>query len=69
MSDIENMNVIGQEADSEIEVDLESKRLHRNTIQFGENTRFLSNTIVSENSEDTAETSRAINSKISSQKS
>ena len=69
MSDNENVDVIRQETDSEIEVDLESRRLHRKTTQIGENTRFLSNTNVSENSEDTAETSRAINSGISSQNS
>ena len=76
MSDIDNMdfmfgnfpedNFEKQETAGELEADIESDRLHRETNQAGENFRSLLNTNSSVNSEITAETSSAINSEISS---
>ena len=52
-----------------IEVDLELGGLHKNTNQIGEDFRYLLNTNSSENSGVTVETSRIINSEITSQMS
>ena len=54
-----------QQADREIEADLESERLHRNAIPFGEDIKTLTKTNSSENSGVTAETKRTIKSEIS----
>ena len=55
-----------QEITVEIEIDLESGRQHRDSNQIGDNVRSFLNTGTSENA---AETSRAINSEITSQMS
>ena len=77
MSDIENLDVMlgnYQESDqvtdediSDADVDLDSRRPQRETISIRGNFRLLLNTNLSDNSKITAETSRAINSEISSQ--
>ena len=79
MSDIENMDVVlgnfpqnsfeRPEVACEIEVDIESRRLHRDTNQIGDNFRKLLHTNASEISEITSESRRAITSEISSQMS
>ena len=77
MSDIENMDVMlgnfpetdfqRQELTSEIEVDSESGRQHRDTNQVRTNFSSFLNTTSSVSSEITAELRRAINTVISSQ--
>ena len=79
MSDIENLDVVlgnytnseirDQEAVDQIEIDPESRRRQRDSDQNEGNYRSLLNTNLSENREITAETSRMINSEISSQMS
>ena len=79
MSDIENMDLIlgnfhensfmRQEITSEVDVDLESGRLYRESDQVGDNYRSLLNNATSENSGITLETSRANYSEIFSQQS
>ena len=79
MSDIENLDVmLGNYANSDIrdreivdqiEIDPESSRRHQGIGQEESNYRSLLNTNLSENSEITVETSRAISSEISSQMS
>ena len=79
MSDIENLDVmlgnfhgnnqVRDENESDADFDLESRRQQGETNLVEVNFRSLLTTNVSENSEITAETSRAINSKISSQMS
>ena len=79
MSDIENLDVMlgnytnseirDQDAVDQIEIDPESRRLQRDLDQNEGNYRSHLNTKLSENSEITAETSRMINSEISSQMS
>ena len=77
MSDIENLDVmLGNYANSDIrdrdivdqiEIDPESSRRQQGIDQEESNYRSLLNTNLSENSEITVETSRAISSEISSQ--
>ena len=72
MSDIENLDVmLGNYQDDEQfregDIDLGSEGRQRNTVPVESNYRSLLNTNLSENSEITIETSRAINSEISSQ--
>ena len=55
-----------QETSGELEADLGSDRIHRETSQAGKDVRSLLNANTSENSEITAETSEAINTEISS---
>ena len=79
MSDIENLDVtLGtfseseireQEAVDQIKIDPESRRRQQDLDQNEGNYRSLLNTNSSENSEITVETSRMINSEISSQMS
>ena len=79
MSDIENLDVmlgsfqgnnqVRDENMSDADFDLESRRQQGGTNSFEGNCRSLLNTNVSENSEITAETRRAINSETSSQMS
>ena len=79
MSDIENLDVMlgnytnseirEQEAVDQIEIDPESRRRQQDLDQNEGNYRSLLNTNLSENSEITVETSRMINSEISSQMS
>ena len=61
--------LVEQENNSEIEMDLESRRRQEDTNFFGGNFRSSLNANMSVNSEITAETSRAINSEISTQMS
>ena len=79
MSDIENLDVMlgnyinsdirGQNTVDQLEIDPESSRRQQGFGQEESNYRNLLNTNLSENSEITAETSRAISSEISSQMS
>ena len=79
MSDIENLDVMlgnytnseirDQEAVDQIEYDPESRRRQQDLEQNEGSYRSLLNTNLSENSEITVETSRMINSEISSQMS
>ena len=79
MSDIENLDVMlgnysntefrDQNAVDEIEIDPESNRRHQGFSHEESNYRSLLNANLSENSEVTVETSRAISSEISSQMS
>ena len=79
LSDIENLDVMlgnyqeneqfREENVTERESDLESEGRQRDTIPVESNYRSLLNTNLSENSEITVETSRAIISEISSQMS
>ena len=79
MSDIENLDVMlgnyvnsdsrGQDTVDQLEIDPESSRRQQGFGQEESNYRYLLYTNLSENSEITAETSRAISSEISSQMS